>query len=431
MMGVLRYILVLCSVGVVWFGQLAAAEAEILWSGHLRGTGFVDYYHGDHFLAEFQGNRSFINGALDGRLNSRFHLTELTSFSVSYEAVARAGQTLQTLNDIAKLDPEFVNTALYQRGVPTDDNQLFSLTKVISEGDDYLVYHRLDRLFLAHDGSLGNFSLGRQALTWGNGLLFNPADLVNPFAPSDIIRDYKIGSDMLLYQNGFDNLSDVQLVVVPRTGENDELDFDQSTYGLKTKFSCDYGDLDVYLMKNYEDPVVGAGFSTYLGDGVVRSDITWTDLRDDSEKGSFFSGVLNYDRSWTWSDRNWYGFIELYYNGLGEANPLEALQSQALVDRLARGEIFVTGRYYVDILLQYEAHPLVNLIATVIYNLEDNSFLFQPRMDWEISQSIDLLLGVNVAWGPEDSEFGELTDPQLGSGIGRPSQAYLVATFFF
>ena len=37
----------------------------------------------------------------------------------------------------------------------------------------------------------GVVCVGRQAVTWGNGLIFNPMDLFNPFSPVDIERDYK------------------------------------------------------------------------------------------------------------------------------------------------------------------------------------------------------------------------------------------------
>jgi hypothetical protein len=146
---------------------------------------------------------------------------------------------------------------------------------------------------------------------------------------------------------------------------------------------------------------------------------------------SFFSGVLNYDRSWSWLNKNWYGFVEFYYNGLGKSDPLEALQNESLTERLRRGEIFVTGNYYLDALLQYEAHPLVNVLITVIYNVEDSSFLLQPRVNWEVSQSFELLLGMNASEGSTGSEFGELINPVDGTGVGIPSQIYLIATYFF
>jgi len=410
---------------------LSAEEVDLDWSGHLRANASFEHYFEDHLLAEIRGEQLFLNGGLDGRLNGSLYWGDRTSFNIAYEMVASGGQTRETINELAVFYPDFSETSLYQSGAPSDDNQLFSLTKVVSEGDDYILYHRLDRIFLAYNSTIGNFSIGRQPLTWGNGLLFNPADLINPFAPSDIIRDYKIGSDMVLYQYGFELMSDLQLVIVPRNNEENELSSDQSTFGVKMRLSADPGDLDVYVMKNYEDPVLGAGVVTYLGAGVLRSDLTWTYLEEENDKQSFFSAVLNYDYSWTWSDHNCYGFLEFYYNGLGVSDPLDALQNDALRERLERGEIFVTGRYYVDALLQYEAHPLVNIFSTLIYNLEDQSFLFQPRLNWNVSQSTELLLGINIPLGSDGSEFGDLRNPADGSGLGTPTQAYLVVTYYF
>ena len=413
------------------YQTLSASETTLHWSGHLRANSTFDHHSEDHLLTATGGEQLFLNGGIDGRLNGSFYMGEHASINLAYEAVASGGQTRDATSDILEKFPELGDTLLVQSGVPTDENQFFSLTKVVSEDDSYVLYHRLDRLFLAYDSTIGNFSIGRQPLTWGNGLLFNPADLINPFAPSDIIRDYKIGSDMLLYQNGFESISDLQMVIVPRKNEDNDPSSEKTTLGLKMRMSGSLGDLDIYAMKNYEDPVVGTGAVTYVGGGVLRSDVTWTYLDDESENHSFFSAVLNYDYSWTWAGQNWYGFAEFYYNGLGSSDPLNALQNEALRERLIRGEIFVTGRYYMDALLQYEIHPLVNVYSTLIYNLEDHSFLFQPRINWDVSQSVELLLGINIPVGRDGSEFGDLQSPIDESEFGSPTQAYLVVTFFF
>lgn len=424
-----RIIVTLLGVSLV-YGIAPASQFDQVWSGHLRANGLLDNYSDDHILALSSGDQHFINGGLDGRLNLSLYWGERASLNFGYEVVLTGGETRKTLSDLAR-SGDLIDTLLFNRGAPTDDNQLFSLTSIISETDEYIFYHRLDRLFFAYDSAVGNFGVGRQALTWGNGLLFNPADLVNPFAPNDIIRDYKIGSDMILYQNGFDILSDLQLVAVPRTDEQDELSTDQSTLGIKMRFSGEPGDFDLYVMKNYEDPVLGAGGSTYLGGGVLRSDVTWTYFGEEGDPDSFVSAVVNYDYSWVWSAKNWYGFIEFYYNGLGDSDLFSALQNEALQERLARGEIFVTGNYYLDAMVQFEAHPLVNIFTTLIYNLEDNSFLLQPRVNWDISQATQLLGGLNIPVGGDNTEFGDVRSPEGDAGLGSPLQLYLILTLFF
>ena len=263
-------------------------------------------------------------------------------------------------------------------------------------------------------------------------MLFNPADLINPFAPSNIIRDYKIGSDMILFQTAGELITDFQLVGVARKDQDTgEFASAESTAGMKVRFSFSQRDLDLYLLKNYQDPVAGAGFTTYLGGGVFRSDLTWTYLEDDPDMDSFFSGVMNFDYSWIWLGKNWYGFIEYYYNGLGSSPVAEALTNEALVERLARGEIFVTGRNYLDGMLQCELHPLINIFATVIYNLDDRSILLQPRISWDFSESAQLLAGLNISLGSSGSEFGDRPDQQTGADTSNADQAYLLVTWYF
>ena len=57
---------------------------------------------------------------------------------------------------------------------------------------------------------------GRQAITWGSGMVFHPSDIVAPFAPDAIDTTYKPGVDMLYGQYLFDNGADIQAIVVPR-----------------------------------------------------------------------------------------------------------------------------------------------------------------------------------------------------------------------
>ena len=409
----------------------AVSESEFEWTGHLRASGLAEYYNDDHLLAIEHDDQQFLNGGLDGRLNGSVFVDDRLSFHLAYEAVLNGGQTRAAIADVTKKYHGSGQVLDIQSNVPSDEQQFFSLTKIISETDTYVLYHRLDRLFLAYDSDLAHVNIGRQALTWGNGLLFNPADLINPFAPSDIIRDYKLGSDMILYQRGFNLVQDLQAVLVPRRDEDGNLSSEESTLGMKGRFSARGTDVNLYMLKDYQDPVLGAGVVFYAGDGVVRTDLTWTYLEDDPERDAFFSGVVNYDYSWSWMDKNWYGFLEFYYNGLGSSNVFDVLENEALLERLRRGEMFVTGRYYVAGLLQYEAHPLVNMFSTVIYNLEDNSFLFQPRLSWDLTSAAQLIFGANIPVGSTNTEFGDMVDPETGLVSGNSLQLYLLITCYF
>lgn len=397
-------------------------------SGHIRGQSSLNWYQDNHLFSEVEGHQLFLDGSIDLRLNASFFFTDQLSFGFAYEAAAVGGQSRKA---IAKLAPDSSYGQLFSGAAPSDDNQLFDLTGVSSNTYEYTAYHRIDRLYLALDSNCGTVKAGRQALTWGNGQIFNPADLVNPFSPADIIRDYKVGSDMLLYQTGGDVISDFQLVYVPRRNKEGTLSETESTYGSKIRISQNELDIELLALRSYEDTVIGTGLTGFLGGALYRTDWTLTFLSDDPERDQYLSIVANLDYSWVWQDKNWYGFVELYYNGLGADSLDEALQDDTLVTRLLRGELFVTGQYYFDAMVQYEAHPLVNCFVSVIVNLRDYSFLLQPRLVWEMTESLQILTGVDLPVGGRGDEFGEGQDLETGLVTGRAVQGYALITWFF
>lgn len=398
-------------------------------SGHLRGQSTLAKYRDNHILSRVEDRDSFIDGSLDLRLNGELFLSDNVSFSLAYELAGSGGQSRRA---ISKLPAAGGLSPLFATATPSDDRQLFDLTRILSDGDSQVIYNRIDRLVLSFNSDYGTLKLGRQALTWGNGLIFNPADLVNPFGPADIIRDYKTGSDMLLYQHGGTLLSDFQLAYVPRRSlEDGELEGAQATFGSKVRFSANELDLDLLALYHYQDMVIGAGLTGFLGGAVYRTDWTLTFLQDDPNHESYVSAVANLDYSWVLQNKNWYGSVELYYNGLGADSPEEALADAALMERFSRGELFVTGKWYLDSTLQYEAHPLLNCFVSMIYNVRDQSFLLQPRLVWDMSQSTQLLTGVNLPIGSLGDEFGHLEDMQTGTSSGPAIQGYLVISWFF
>ena len=81
---------------------------------------------------------------------------------------------------------------------------------------DFYGAQGLDRLAVAYTTPDWVVRVGRQALTWGSGLVFRPMDLFDPFSPSATDTEYKPGTDMLYVQHLFSDGSDLQFIVVPR-----------------------------------------------------------------------------------------------------------------------------------------------------------------------------------------------------------------------
>jgi hypothetical protein len=165
-----------------------------------------------------------------------------------------------------------------------------------------------------------------------------------------------------------------------------------------------------------------------LGDAAWRVDGTWTFLDDDDD---YLSLVANMDYSWIWFEKNFYGFVEYYFNGLGQDDYQDAVLNPAIAERVARGELFALGRNYLSGHIQLELHPLFKVFVTSINNVEDPSGILQPYATWDISQNLQLTGGVNVSYGAKDTEYGGFTLPGSDIRTKSPDNAYLWLFYYF
>jgi hypothetical protein len=114
----------------------------------------------------------------------------------------------------------------------------------------------LDRLYLALNQDWGSVRVGRQAITWGNGFIFNPMDLFNPFPPTATDRDYKVGDDMINAQFASPRIGDMQLLYVVRRDPDDrDVKTSQASLAGKAHFARGTTEFDIMMSKHFEDCV--------------------------------------------------------------------------------------------------------------------------------------------------------------------------------
>ena len=65
-------------------------------------------------------------------------------------------------------------------GFINDQRRWWDLTRIIDEGDEWGVLHRLDRISIGYTTDNTAWRFGRQAISWGNGLVYTPMDIFNP-----------------------------------------------------------------------------------------------------------------------------------------------------------------------------------------------------------------------------------------------------------
>jgi hypothetical protein len=403
-------------------------QLSIEWGGHVRGRGSVSWPDDESALGSLETG-PYYDGSGEFRLKNKAFFGDWGYFETHYEAILSGGDTRRTAKSLAQLYPgQFTGPA----GPPNDDLRVMGLTGVLDEDDDYLLYHRLDRFSLTVQPEWGTIRIGRQVLTWGNGLLFNPMDLFNPFAPTDVERDYKVGDDMVTTQFRVNRICDFQLLYVPRRDPaSHDVAWDESSLAGKWHFAAGTTEFDLMGARHYQDYVMGLGSTGFLGDAAWRMDATWTFLNKESNEDGFLSLVANMDYSWGWLGKNMYGLIEFYFNGLGNDDYSEALADPDIIERLERGEIYTIGRAYLAGQVQMELHPLFNAYLGVISSLADPSGIFQPRAIWDIDQDVQMTFGGNIYYGGTGTEYGGFEIPGTNL-LNKPSNnAFLWLTYFF
>jgi hypothetical protein len=403
-------------------------DIDTHWGGRFKTTGTGSQVTDDTIFSPV-GTGNYYDGSANLRLINETFLTDSVFFEVDYELIWAGGDIVRKQNELKEIFPNLSGDVFFLGAPLDDDRRLMDLTHAINEEGSWFLLQRLDRLYLALNRQWGSVRVGRQAVTWGNGFVFNPMDLFNPFPPTAIDRDYKVGDDMINAQFSLSQLGDVQLLYVARRNpDTDEVESDQASVAGKLHFALATTEFDLMGSKHFEDNVVGVGSTGYLGDTAWRLDGTWTFLDDGDD---YLSMVANMDYSWVWFEKNFYGFVEYYFNGLGKDDYPDALLDPDITDRLARGELFVLGRNYLSSHIQIELHPLFQVFFTAINNVEDPSGILQPYATWDITQNLQLTGGLSLSYGAKGTEFGGFTLPGTDIRSKSPDNAYLWLIYYF
>lgn len=379
-------------------------------SGHLKYQFNQRYYPVDAVAAQTAGRAQSYHQA-----NLRYVLrqnADLFHFQADY-----ALTYLLSNEEIFAEDPDNLDT-----------HKALDLSKWIFTDTQKRVEQKLDRFWLGYADDRWVVNLGRQAITWGNGLNFHPMDIVNPFSPNAFDKDYKNGEDMIFVQRSFEDGGDGQIIVVPRRGNGaNEIEAARSTAAAKYRFSLSFLDIDALLARHYNDNVIGVGIVRSVGTAVLRADGTFTRAHDENIA---VTGVVNMDYSWTFIGYNIYSYGEYYYQSVGVKESRE-IYSAALTDRLQRGEIFVSGEHYLAAGLLVELSPLLHMSPALIMNLRDQSAMIPVNFTYSVRQNWNLLFGANLHLGAKDTEFGGVTVPGTNTVSAMPQQAYVQVARYF
>ena len=375
-----------------WFSSAAALpSADVL----RRETGTPAYDHNADLRVLMRGSA--------GRLR----------FAADYSATWVAGDSL-AFGDSAHLDER-----------PTEDaTRLMNLTRTIDEGSRHLFVHRFDRLAVEYRDPRLAITVGRQAVSWGSGHVFQPMDLFNPFAPTAVDRDYKPGDDIVLIERAFAT-SGLQLLHVARRDAGEHAGSD--SYAALWHGFLGAAEVELMAARHYRDDLLGMTLKLPLGLAILRTDIVGARLDQDGDRR--ISSIVNLDFAFQLFQRTGLAFAEYFHNDYG-VDSLTTELPAPLGDRLTRGELFNVMRDYLAVGATYQWHPLWSQSLVWIGNLNDGSSLVQTSLTYDPSDSSRVQAGFVAALGEEGSEFGGRPVDE-GVTAGGGTRAFVRMLYFW
>jgi hypothetical protein len=389
-----------------------AADLDL--TGRISPQFGLTTYPDNSLFSDVFGSSS-IDSAFDARVIFGLRHKGL-SFEADYQLIGIFADQLELSRD---LPPEL--QVIYPH-IPTDRTRLFDLTHIFNDAGKTATLQRLDRLSVGFSTEHVVMEFGRQAITWGNGLMYTAMDIFNPFDPSAVDKEYKTGDDMIYGQVLQNNGNDLQGVMVFRRDPvTENVGADQSSLAFKYHLMGSSFEIDALAARHYGDTLVGVGANVSIGPGVLRGDLVVAETDD----GVIPSIVASWSQSWIWGGKNISGVAEYFFNGFGRSDgcysPVCLAGNPELYKRIARRELFNLGRNYLALSAIIEVTPLFLLTPNVFVNLDDPSALAQLVFQNDLLQDLQLWSAVTIPIGADGTEFGGaasvVPDRYLSSGL--------------
>jgi len=298
-------------------------------------------------------------------------------------------------------------------------------------------------------------TVGRQPISFGTGLFFTPMDLLSPYTPQVVDREYKPGVDAIRLDGYFGATGRLTGVV----GVVDEFDLDGLFVAGYGGFTVRVTDLNFFAAKIQRDLVLGVGTESSIGPVGVHGDVTVTvpiggeercrgavDGADPDDRcPTFVRGVVGANV------RAAFGLSvmgEVYVQSTGTSDRTAYLKV-ATRERFARGELWTMGKFYGGLAVSQEILPILIVSVSAMVNFLDPSALVGPGLTWSVADNAEFTIGGFVTLGkrPPELELLDLFDLttgqpltedealeviETGSEFGlAPSQAYAQLKFYF
>jgi hypothetical protein len=341
---------------------------------------FCNFLMAEADISGYFENRFFLLNHLDTgwkNLNLKFSLGDYNRLRLKYQASPSKKVRVNAAVDFFSFHG-FMTSPLGTYGDPAASGSETNKVKI----DVDRAY--VDLYFKGFD-----ISIGKQRVAMGVSYLWAPLDIfnrVNIFEP----KEEKPGANAFKIYIPLGTYSGITGVFSP------EKDFSSSKSGLRAQTQAIGIDMAVTVIRS----------------GPVDTSIYGLDFRGENfigwwiEAGYFVSPgrkdekiVLGFDYTFP-LNRGLYWMSEFYYDSSGEKD-----SSNYDYRRLLSGDRFTLGQKYFFSMLRYGFTDFISAVVSYIGNWGDGSYIFNPAIQYEISQDVMLSLGSYFPLGKKSGEF--------------------------
>ncbi|MDQ1354171.1 MAG: hypothetical protein QG657_4480 [Acidobacteriota bacterium] len=264
------------------------------------------------------------------------------------------------------------------------------------------IFHNLDRLLLTIKTRVADIFIGRQAIAWGSGHVFNPTDVVAPYAFNELDKEERQGVDAVRVRVPLGRMDELDMGYI--FGKHFQSQYSAvyirgKTYILKT-------DISGLVMRFRKNLLFGVDLTRSIGGAGAWFEAAYVlpyRFAGDDELALIDKKYReNYLRTSIGMDYNFsgrcYGYFEYHYNSAGMRKPADYTEVFRTV-AFQEGAVYLMGKHYLDLGVTYQVTPLIPFSGLVIVNFTDGSLIFSPNLEYNIAENIYLSFGAYLGIG--------------------------------